>query len=160
VLHGTRTWLLQDDDGQILPTHSVSAGLDYPAVGPEHAWLREQGRIEYTTVGDGEAVAAFHTLATREGILPALESAHAVAEALRRAPRLSRERLILVNLSGRGDKDLDSVAAFDAGRGVSEPVTGPARDWAIGEEGTRWAGTWRGPSPAAAGSAGRRSSPT
>jgi tryptophan synthase beta chain len=137
VLHGTRTWLLQDDDGQILPTHSVSAGLDYPAVGPEHAWLREQGRIEYTTVGDGEAVAAFHTLATREGILPALESAHAVAEALRRAPRLSRERLILVNLSGRGDKDLDSVAAFDAGRGVSEPVTGPARDWAIGEEGTR-----------------------
>jgi tryptophan synthase beta chain len=135
VLHGTRTWLLQDEDGQILPTHSVAAGLDYPAVGPEHAWLREQGRIEYTTIDDAAAVEAFHRLASREGILPALESAHAVAEALRRAPRLSREAVLLVNLSGRGDKDLDSVRAFDAGAALAAPPLHPAYDWAAGEEG-------------------------
>jgi tryptophan synthase beta chain len=114
VLHGTRTQLLQDPDGQILATHSVSAGLDYPAVGPEHALLRDLGRVEYTTASDAEAVAAFHRLAETEGILPALESAHAVAEAVKRAPRLAPRRLLLVNLSGRGDKDLESVMAFDA----------------------------------------------
>jgi tryptophan synthase beta chain len=115
VLHGTRTYLLQDADGQIATTHSVSAGLDYPAVGPEHAMLHDRGRVEYTTATDAAAVAAFHTLAEAEGILPALESAHALAEAVARAPHLSRERVLLVNLSGRGDKDLESVRAFDAG---------------------------------------------
>ncbi len=114
VLHGTRTMVLQDADGQVAPTHSVSAGLDYPAVGPEHALLRQLGRIEYTSATDEEAIAAFHRLAETEGILPALESAHAVAEAMKRAPRLSRRHVLLVNLSGRGDKDLDSVIAWDA----------------------------------------------
>ncbi|MCM2269395.1 MAG: tryptophan synthase subunit beta [Thermoanaerobaculia bacterium] len=118
VLHGTRTLLLQDGDGQVLPTHSVSAGLDYPAVGPEHAALAAAGRVEYTAVGDDEAVAAFHRLARLEGILPALESAHALAEAIRRAPRLPRRIALLVNLSGRGDKDLASVAAYDAAAGA------------------------------------------
>jgi len=113
VLHGTKTRVLVDADGQVLPTHSVSAGLDYPAVGPEHAALAELGRVEYTSVRDEEAVAAFHLLAELEGILPALESAHAVAEAIRRAPRVSRRIVLLVNLSGRGDKDLESVVAFD-----------------------------------------------
>ncbi len=113
VLHGTRTRVLQDAGGQIAPTHSVSAGLDYPAVGPEHAFLQEQGRVEYVTASDEEAVAAFHLLAESEGILPALESAHALAEAARRAPFLPARGIVLVNLSGRGDKDLESVAAFD-----------------------------------------------
>jgi tryptophan synthase beta chain len=113
VLHGTRTFVLQDEEGQISATHSVSAGLDYPAIGPEHVWLHDEGRVEYTSASDGEAIAAFHRLALTEGILPALESAHAVAEAIRRAPRLSRKRVILVNLSGRGDKDLESVLAWD-----------------------------------------------
>jgi tryptophan synthase beta chain len=112
VLHGTKTLLLQDADGQVLPTHSVSAGLDYPAVGPEHAALAAAGRVEYVAAGDDEAVAAFHALARLEGILPALESAHAVAEASRRAPLLSSQKILLVNLSGRGDKDLDTVAAY------------------------------------------------
>ncbi len=116
VLHGTRTRVLQDAAGQIAATHSVSAGLDYPAVGPEHAALAELGRVQYTSASDEEAVAAFHALAESEGILPALESAHALAEAMRRARRLSRRRLILVNLSGRGDKDLETVAAFDRAR--------------------------------------------
>ncbi len=125
VLHGTRTWLLQDEDGQIAATHSVSAGLDYPAIGPEHALMHEQGRVEYTAISDAEAVAAFHRLAETEGILPALESAHAVAEAIRRAPGLSSDRTVLVNLSGRGDKDLESVREYDAahraeGDGVGE----------------------------------------
>jgi tryptophan synthase beta chain len=109
VLHGTRTYVLQDPWGQILDTHSISAGLDYPAVGPEHAYLRERGRVCYTAVTDAEALAAFRALARLEGILPALESAHAVAEAM----RIARERpgaWILVNLSGRGDKDLETVA--------------------------------------------------
>jgi tryptophan synthase beta chain len=119
VLHGTRTYVLQDDHGQISTTHSVSAGLDYPAIGPEHALLRDRGRVEYTTASDAEAVAAFHDLAETEGILPALESAHALAEACRRAPQLSPERILLVNLSGRGDKDLDSVRAWDADHGVT-----------------------------------------
>ncbi|HEX4954183.1 MAG TPA: tryptophan synthase subunit beta [Thermoanaerobaculia bacterium] len=116
VLHGTRTMVLQDDDGQIAATHSVSAGLDYPAVGPEHAFLHDLGRIEYTAVDDAEAIDAFHRLAETEGILPALESAHAVAEAIRRAPSMPKKWLLLINLSGRGDKDLDSVLAFDAER--------------------------------------------
>lgn len=109
VLHGTFTYLLQDEDGQVLPTHSISAGLDYPAVGPEHAFLRDQGRAEYTSANDAQALAAFQRLARSEGILPALESAHAVAEALRRAPLLPSTAHLLVNLSGRGDKDLDTV---------------------------------------------------
>ena len=112
VLHGTRTLVLQDEEGQIAPTHSVSAGLDYPAVGPEHVWLHDAGRVEYTSATDEEAIAAFHLLARTEGILPALESAHAIAEAVKRAPRLSRKRIILVNLSGRGDKDVESVLAL------------------------------------------------
>lgn len=113
VLHGTRTRVLQDGEGQIAATHSVSAGLDYPAVGPEHAALADLGRVEYTSATDREAVAAFHLLAETEGILPALESAHALAEATKRARRLSRRAIVLVNLSGRGDKDLESVLAWD-----------------------------------------------
>jgi tryptophan synthase beta chain len=120
VLHGTRTRVLQDGDGQVLPTHSVSAGLDYPAVGPEHAALAALGRVEYTSATDAEAVAAFHLLAELEGILPALESAHALAEAIRRAPRLSRRNVLLVNLSGRGDKDLESVLAWDREHGEAK----------------------------------------
>lgn len=111
ILHGTRTFVLQDVHGQVASTHSVSAGLDYPAIGPEHAWLHDLGRVEYVSVGDEEALQAFDLLARLEGILPALESAHAVAEAIRRAPLLRRERILLVNLSGRGDKDLDTVLA-------------------------------------------------
>ncbi|HOC17401.1 MAG TPA: tryptophan synthase subunit beta [Vicinamibacterales bacterium] len=110
VLHGTRTFVLQDEAGNILSTHSISAGLDYPAVGPEHAWLRASGRCEYTTADDHAAAAAFHALARLEGILPALESAHALASACRLAPELGIGRTILVNLSGRGDKDLSNVA--------------------------------------------------
>ena len=117
VLHGTRTWLLQNADGQVQPTHSVSAGLDYPAVGPEHADLHDRGRVEYTTAADAEAVAAFHRLARSEGILPALETAHALAEAIRRAPLLSERKIVLINLSGRGDKDLESVLAWDREHG-------------------------------------------
>src|SRR5574341_33710 len=109
VLHGTRTFVLQNADGQIMETHSVSAGLDYPAVGPEHALLRDQGRVSYTYATDAEALAAFHLLAKLEGIIPALESAHAVAEAVKRAPTMPRDSILLVNLSGRGDKDLDTV---------------------------------------------------
>jgi tryptophan synthase beta chain len=105
VLHGTKTYLLQDEAGNVLPTHSVSAGLDYPAVGPEHAWLHDHGRVRYTSVGDEEALAAFHLLAECEGIIPALESAHAVAWVVREAASLRGKR-ILLNLSGRGDKDL------------------------------------------------------
>ncbi|MEJ2582508.1 MAG: tryptophan synthase subunit beta [Acidobacteriota bacterium] len=110
ILHGTRTVVLQDDDGQILRTHSISAGLDYPAVGPEHASWRESGRVIYTHVGDDEAVEAFHLLSESEGIVPALESAHAVAYAVRVAPSMPLSSNILVNLSGRGDKDLAEVA--------------------------------------------------
>lgn len=109
VLHGTYTFVLQDAAGQIANTHSVSAGLDYPAVGPEHAFLRLIGRAEYTTASDEEALAAFQLLARTEGILPALESAHAIAEAARLAPTMSSDRALLVNLSGRGDKDLQTV---------------------------------------------------
>jgi tryptophan synthase beta chain len=109
ILQGTRSYVLQDADGNIAPTHSISAGLDYAAVGPEHAWLHDLGRAEYTHVSDREALEAFRTLAACEGILPALESAHAVAYALAIAPRLGRDAVVLVNLSGRGDKDVDTV---------------------------------------------------
>ena len=113
VLHGTRTLLLQDEGGQVLPTHSISAGLDYPAVGPEHAWLAEAGRTRYVSVSDAEALEAFHRLAELEGILPALETAHAVAFAMTEARRLPPSRTVLVNLSGRGDKDVPSVARLE-----------------------------------------------
>jgi tryptophan synthase beta chain len=116
VLHGTYTYVLQDSNGQIAATHSISAGLDYAAVGPEHAHLRELGRAEYTYATDDQALEAFQLLARSEGILPALESAHAIAEAVRRAPSLPRDHLLLVNLSGRGDKDLDSVISALAER--------------------------------------------
>ncbi len=119
VLHGTKTLVLQDDEGQIATTHSVSAGLDYPAVGPEHVWLRQEGRVEYTSVGDDEAIDGFHLLARTEGILPALETAHAVAEVAKHAPRLSPRRIILLNLSGRGDKDVESVIAYDRQRAAA-----------------------------------------
>ena len=112
VLHGTRTLVLQNGEGQIAPTHSVSAGLDYPAVGPQHVELAERGRAQYTVATDDEAIAAFHLLARTEGILPALESAHALAEAAKHAPELSEKKIILVSLSGRGDKDLESVLAY------------------------------------------------
>jgi tryptophan synthase beta chain len=153
ILHGTRTLLLQDEDGQVLPTHSVSAGLDYPAIGPEHAWLHESGRVEYTFATDAEAVAAFHLLAETEGILPALESAHAVAEAVHHAPRLSRRRIVLVSLSGRGDKDLESVAEYDREHGTA---TLPRRDnvepFAAGGHGWRAVTAAEGATAAAAGS--------
>src|SRR5467141_445741 len=110
VLHGNRTYLLQDEDGQIVETHSISAGLDYPGVGPEHAWLKDTGRAQYVSIDDGEAVAAFHDLCRCEGIIPALESAHALAHAAKLAPTLPRDRILLVNLSGRGDKDMHTVA--------------------------------------------------
>jgi tryptophan synthase beta chain len=119
VLHGTRSWLLQDDDGQVLPTHSVSAGLDYPSVGPEHAWLHETGRAEYAWVTDDEALAAFETISRTEGILPALESAHAVAWLLREGPRMPGGTIAIVNLSGRGDKDVQHASAELAKRGAS-----------------------------------------
>lgn len=109
VLHGTRTFVMQDADGQIAETHSISAGLDYPAVGPEHAHLRDLERAHYTYATDTEALAAFHLLCKVQGIIPALESAHAVAEAVKRAPSMPKTAIIVVNLSGRGDKDLDTV---------------------------------------------------
>jgi tryptophan synthase beta chain len=110
VLHGNRTYLLQDDDGQVRETHSISAGLDYPGVGPEHAWLKDSGRAEYVAVTDDEALAAFHDLCRYEGIIPALESAHALAYAKKLAPELPGDQILLVNLSGRGDKDMHTVA--------------------------------------------------
>ena len=110
VLHGNRTYLLQDANGQIRETHSISAGLDYPGVGPEHAWLKDTGRAEYVSITDDEALAAFHACCRIEGIIPALESAHALAYATKLAPTLPRDRILLVNLSGRGDKDMATVA--------------------------------------------------
>ena len=110
VLHGTKTYVLQDPDGQIALTHSISAGLDYAAVGPEHAWLRELGRASYTYATDGEALHALQQLSQLEGIIPALESAHAVAEVIKRAPQMEPKDLIIVNISGRGDKDMPTVA--------------------------------------------------
>ncbi len=110
VLHGNRTYLLQDENGQVSETHSVSAGLDYPGVGPEHAWLKDSGRAEYATITDAEALQAFHDLCHFEGIIPALESSHALAHAAKLAPTLAADKILLVNLSGRGDKDMHTVA--------------------------------------------------
>ena len=111
VLHGNRTYLMETDDGQIIETHSVSAGLDYPGVGPEHAWLKDSGRANYVAITDNEALAAFHELTRTEGILPALESSHALAYTKKLAPQLGKDKIIVVNLSGRGDKDVHTVAA-------------------------------------------------
>ncbi len=127
VLHGTYTYVMQSADGQVAATHSISAGLDYPAVGPEHAYLRETGRARYTSANDGEALHAFQMLARMEGILPALESAHAVAEVIRLAPGMRSDQVLLVNLSGRGEKDLDSVM-----QALAQQADGTAR--AGGEE--------------------------
>ncbi|MDD1649883.1 MAG: tryptophan synthase subunit beta [Methylococcaceae bacterium] len=110
VLHGNRTYLMEDDDGEITETHSISAGLDYPGVGPEHAWLKDSGRAEYVAITDTEAMEGFHALTRMEGIIPALESSHAVAYAMKLAPALARDRQILINLSGRGDKDINTIA--------------------------------------------------
>jgi tryptophan synthase beta chain len=110
VLHGNRTYLLQDENGQIIETHSIAAGLDYPGVGPEHAWLKESGRAEYVAITDEEALQAFHDLCRLEGIIPALESAHALAYAAKIAPRMRKDQALLINLSGRGDKDMHTVA--------------------------------------------------
>ncbi|MGL4566051.1 MAG: tryptophan synthase subunit beta [Halioglobus sp.] len=113
VLHGNRTYLMQDADGQIMHTHSISAGLDYPGVGPEHAWLKDLGRVNYVVASDDEALRAFHTLTRVEGIMPALESSHALAYAEKLAARMTPEQVIVVNLSGRGDKDMQTVAQID-----------------------------------------------
>ncbi|HXX44319.1 MAG TPA: tryptophan synthase subunit beta [Candidatus Acidoferrales bacterium] len=112
VLQGTYTYVLQTTDGQIATTHSISAGLDYPAVGPEHAWLADQHRAEYTAVPDDEAIEAARTLARTEGIIPALESAHAVAELIRRAPKMRKDEIVILNLSGRGDKDMETLSRY------------------------------------------------
>jgi len=111
VLHGNRTYLMEDRDGQIIPTHSTSAGLDYPGVGPEHAWLKDSGRVRYEAITDTEALDAFHALTRIEGIIPALESSHALAYAAKLAPTMAKDQSILANLSGRGDKDMHTVAA-------------------------------------------------
>ncbi|WP_418320056.1 tryptophan synthase subunit beta [Piscinibacter sakaiensis] len=121
VLHGNRTYLLQDDDGQITETHSVSAGLDYPGVGPEHAWLKDIGRAEYVGITDDEALQAFHHLCRTEGIIPALESAHAVAYAMKVAPTMRSDQHLLVNLSGRGDKDIGTVADLSGAQFFCRP---------------------------------------
>jgi len=131
VLHGNRTYLMQDANGQIQETHSISAGLDYPGVGPEHSYLRDTGRVSYEAVTDDEALAALRTLAEREGIIAALESAHAVAAAIRLAPTLPRRTVIVVNLSGRGDKDMGTLAAHmaneeSAAAGVARKAAGAA----------------------------------
>jgi tryptophan synthase beta chain len=112
VLQGTYTYVLQTLDGQVSKTHSVSAGLDYPAVGPEHAWLADRGRAEYTAVGDEDAIDALKTLARIEGIIPALESAHALAELMHRAPKMKSDQLVILNVSGRGDKDMEILARY------------------------------------------------
>jgi tryptophan synthase beta chain len=112
VLHGTKSYVMQTPDGQVMETHSISAGLDYPSVGPEHAWLRDQERAYYTYATDEEALAAFQMLCRSEGIIPALESSHAIAEVIKVAPRMRPDQIILVNVSGRGDKDLDTVLAL------------------------------------------------
>jgi tryptophan synthase beta chain len=116
ILQGTYSYVLQTEDGQIATTHSVSAGLDYASVGPEHAYLHDLGRIRYTSVDDAAALEAFHLLSRLEGIIPALESAHAVAEAVRLVPGLEKSQLVIINLSGRGDKDVQTVARLDEHR--------------------------------------------
>ena len=113
VLHGNRTYLMEDSDGQITETHSVSAGLDYPGVGPEHAWLKDIGRVQYVAATDQQALAAFHELTRTEGIIPALESSHALAHVMQLAPAMSKDQILLVNLSGRGDKDIHTVAGLE-----------------------------------------------
>ena len=113
ILHGNRTYLMDDADGQIIETHSVSAGLDYPGVGPEHSWLKDIGRANYVAINDKEALAGFRRLTQTEGIMPALESSHAVAYAEKLAPTMGRDEIIIVNLSGRGDKDILTIAAID-----------------------------------------------
>ncbi len=113
VLHGNRTYLMEDEHGQIIHTHSISAGLDYPGVGPEHAWLKDCGRAQYVAIDDGEALRGFHDLTRIEGIIPALESSHALAYAMKLAPTLRQDQIIIVNLSGRGDKDIHTVAAHE-----------------------------------------------
>jgi tryptophan synthase beta chain len=113
VLHGQRTYLMEDENGQIIETHSVSAGLDYPGVGPEHAWLKDIGRAQYSAATDGEALEAFHLLTRLEGIIPALESSHALAHVLKLAPTMAADQIIIVNLSGRGDKDIHTVARIE-----------------------------------------------
>lgn len=123
VLQGACSYLLQDENGQIQLTHSVSAGLDYAAVGPEHAWLRDQGRVEYTYATDDQALAAFTQLARLEGIIPALESAHAVAEVIRRVPQLPKDQLVIVNLSGRGDKDVAQAAPMVLSDSGAKPIS-------------------------------------
>jgi len=110
VLHGNRTYLMQDEDGNIIETHSISAGLDYPGVGPEHAWLKDIKRAEYVAITDDEAMAAFHNLCRTEGIIPAMETSHALAHAEKMAKTMSPDQVVLVNLSGRGDKDINTVA--------------------------------------------------
>ena len=117
VLHGNRTYLLQDENGQIAETHSVSAGMDYPGVGPEHAWLKDSGRAGYVAIDDKEALQAFHDCCRIEGIIPALESAHAIAYACKLAATLGKDKTILVNLSGRGDKDMHTVAQATGSEG-------------------------------------------
>ncbi len=113
VLHGNKTYIMADDDGQIIETHSVSAGLDYPGVGPEHSWLKDIGRVEYVSINDDEALEAFHLTTRKEGIIPALESSHAVAYALKLAATMDKDKIIVVNLSGRGDKDIQTIAAIE-----------------------------------------------
>jgi len=113
VLHGNRTYLMSDENGEILPTHSISAGLDYPGVGPEHAWLKDTKRATYVSVTDEEALDAFHELTRTEGIIPALESSHALAYCKKLAPEMDKDEIIVVNLSGRGDKDIHTVADLD-----------------------------------------------
>jgi tryptophan synthase beta chain len=126
VLHGNRTYLLQDENGQITETHSVSAGLDYPGVGPEHAYLHDIGRAEYVGITDDEALAAFHHLCRTEGIIPALESSHAVAYAMKLAPTMRPDQHLLVNLSGRGDKDIGTVADLSGAEFYCRPSCRPA----------------------------------
>ncbi len=121
VLHGNRTYLLQDKDGQIIETHSISAGLDYPGVGPEHSYLKDIGRAEYVGITDAEALEAFHRLCRTEGIIPALESSHAVAHAMKIAPTMRKDQILLVNLSGRGDKDMGTVADLSGAKVYDQP---------------------------------------
>ncbi len=113
VLHGNRTYLMEDENGQIIETHSISAGLDYPGVGPEHSWLKDSGRVKYVAINDDEALQAFHDLTKIEGIMPALESSHALAYATMLAPKMRKDEIIIVNLSGRGDKDIQTVATLE-----------------------------------------------
>jgi tryptophan synthase beta chain len=113
VLHGNRTYLMEDSDGQIIETHSISAGLDYPGVGPEHAWLKDSGRASYVAITDTEAMSAFHALTKTEGIMPALESSHALAYTAKVAADMNSEQIVIVNLSGRGDKDVHTIAALE-----------------------------------------------